>query len=924
MNLRQLIACLVLAIPLAVHGATCIKSACAGISARMAGASDSDAEAANAANEALTGQSYNLTAAQYQAIDAARIDFGDLLVTLFPGENPVDSQSNLATPAQFFAAAATVLEDAGDADGADAFRSISGSTDGFLAVDDFLTSDHPGMLILPGSDFLATVNATYNYNNPTAPVPTVVSASSLGLPPSLFDNVTVKSSVSEPPQIICGPEGTQFRGAGLRTKMNFELVEQDLLAEAGPLLGALPLGTSVDGVSLTSIDLAIVSGRADGALEVLDPINDFAKLRARPGVADVYLGSIDDSVFFDRTSVIEPSDFEFSEIGELKMTINGQPVVASVGARSFSSGQDTGYYILQYFGPYAETQTVGDGAVAIDNMVSSLIDNLEIQISLKEPSALDPVSQTLFNTIVSTATPALSGVYADALSPVLRPALADAVDPILSASGATLGEADVTVYGLDLMCDYSISGTVYHDINSNSTLDTGEAGTGLTLYAKLVRADAPGGPAVQAVPVDLTTGVYTFGGVAMAEFNIIIDDNNTLSDVTPLVPPAGWTPTEQPSLQRTGVIVFDADVIEQNFGLANGVTVAGRVFIDTGAGGGVANNGVRDGAEVGQTGVKVILENADSGATLATTQTAGDGTYEFSIDGAVSAGTTLRVRSVDATGYVSTGGEVGDSAGSYDLATDAVTFTHDGVSSRGGLNFGDVPFSRLTTEGRQTAEAGSVAFYSHTFEAGTAGNVEFTVTTRASPAVDGWSAVLYHDLNADGQLTPGEPRIDGPLAVVAGERVDLVVKVLVPDAAPIGAQYVSVLAAELTAANAPALTFTPASRTDLTEVGDTGANGLILFKEVDKDLALPGETLTYTIRYTNQGSTPISQLVVRDATPTFTKLVAAPPPPLAEGLTAVTLTNPGAGGTGALTWTFAGELLPGAAGEVSFSVVLDN
>lgn len=911
-----------------IRANVCPESACVGISSDIVTIDGPTATILNTATGLLFGTTGDLTPTELQAINDSEINVGDLLLNLTGSSDTQAALATSVTPAGLLDAVAGTLLAQGDTEAAAAVAAIpADAAGGTITLGSFIEADDPSMLSIGSLDLITASSQQYSYDNTVVPVPQVIDGAALGVG-DVLNNVTVTAIVEEPPIITCGPEGTAFRSAGLRLKISVDLVNQDLtptlLDALGPLLGTLPLGTSVDSATLSQLDLYVVVGRGDGVIEVIDPDNNFVKVRARPGLADVYLGSIDDAVFFDRNTTIDSSDFGYTEIGELDLTLAGQPVTAAINALATASGQDTGYYILQYFGPYPETQTAGVGAVAIDNIVDELTNSLELNVETKNPAVLDPVSQTAFDQLIPTLTSGLNSTYGAALSPTLRTTLTGVVDPLLEGLGVNLGEVDVTVYGIDQMCGYGLSGTVYRDDNRNGFLDNGESGTGLSLFAKLILANASGGPATQAVTVDPTTGLYTFTNVMMGEYHVVIDDNATLSDVTPAAVPAGWTAIEQNTLRREQVVMLDADVIDQNFGLASGVTVSGFVFIDTGTGGGTANDGSRNGAEAGQTGVTLRLENAATGEVLATTQTGGDGAYSFFVDGGIAPGTAVRVRAVDATGTVSTGAEVGDSSGTYDAATDAITFTHDPVLNRAGLNFGDVPFSRLTTEGRQTAEAGSVVFYPHTFEAGTAGSVEFNVTTRATPAVDGWSSLIFRDLNGNGQLDAGEPQVTGPVDVAAGESVGLVVKVFVPAAAPVGAQYQSVLAAELTAANAPALTFAPAVRTDLTEVGDTGANGLTLFKEVDKDVALPGETLIYTIRYQNQSSTPISNLVIRDMTPTFTKLVAAPTPALAEGLTAVTLTNPGAGGAGALTWTFDGALRPGATGEVSFSVRLDD
>ena len=158
-----------------------------------------------------------------------------------------------------------------------------------------------------------------------------------------------------------------------------------------------------------------------------------------------------------------------------------------------------------------------------------------------------------------------------------------------------------------------VSGAVYLDANRNFQRDAGENGTGLSLFAKLVPGANPGGPALQAVSVNGATGTYGFTNVAPGTYLIVVDNNGTLSDVTPNIP-TGWIGTEMPNQLRTNVVVTTVDLPDQDFGLINGTTVSGRVFRDSGVGGGSANDGVMNGGETGIDGVTVRL-TSNSGAT---------------------------------------------------------------------------------------------------------------------------------------------------------------------------------------------------------------------------------------------------------------------------------------------------------------------
>ena len=92
---------------------------------------------------------------------------------------------------------------------------------------------------------------------------------------------------------------------------------------------------------------------------------------------------------------------------------------------------------------------------------------------------------------------------------------------------------------------------------------------------------------------------------------------------------------------------------------------------------------------------------------------------------------------------------------------------------------------------------------------------------------------------------------------------------------------------------------------------------------MDKATAQSGDILLYTITYRNTGADVLTNLVVNDATPAYTRFVSAADGTRAAGLTNVVIANPGANNKGAVSWTFAGNLNPGQSGTVTFRVKVD-
>jgi len=466
-----------------------------------------------------------------------------------------------------------------------------------------------------------------------------------------------------------------------------------------------------------------------------------------------------------------------------------------------------------------------------------------------------------------------------------------------------------------------VSGFVYLDANRNLQRDTGEAGSGLALFAKLVRITPPGGPALQAVSVNAASGSYGFTNVTPGTYFIVVDDNGALGDVTPNLP-AGWIGMEMPNQIRTNVVITAGDLPDQNFGLLNGTTISGRVFRDTGAGGGVANDGVLNGAEVGIAGVTVRLAGNSGATNYDTAITDGNGTYMLFIPALLTNGTVLAVIETNPGGFLSTGGSVGNTGGAYNRPTDTILFTLGAGTTYAGLNFGEVPPNSFVPNGTQSGLPGTFVVYAHIFTAGSAGQVSFAASNLPNPVVAGWTQVLYRDANCNGQLDPGDPLLGNLIAVTAGQQICLLVRESIPLLAPFNASDTVSIRADFDYVGASPALGTNHVVTDVTFVGNPTTAGLTLIKSADKAAARPGESITYTITYANTSSESLQNIILYDSTPAYTTFLSATNGPLSTNLTAVAINAPAIGGNGGVRWAFSGSLAPGRSGTVMFSVAI--
>ena len=472
----------------------------------------------------------------------------------------------------------------------------------------------------------------------------------------------------------------------------------------------------------------------------------------------------------------------------------------------------------------------------------------------------------------------------------------------------------------------SLGGTVFRDTNHNSNLDAGESGTGLAnWYVKLTSASGGicTGPATVAALTNTSTGTYAIAAVAQGSYCLILDNNNTLSDITSALP-AGWIGTQNASgvLRMTVVAAAPGP---QNFGLYNGSQLVARVFRDVG-GGGTANDGVQNGTEAGLSAMSVTASVGGSAVATEASNASGDAMLWLP---ASTTGTVVLTPSAPG-GYLATGGSPGTTTGSY--TRPSVSFTYAAGNLYTAVAFGLIPPSTLAPDGVEAAQPGTVVFYPHTFVAGSAGQVVFSTSAVAAPALSGWNQTLFSDTNCNGQFDNAEPAITAPVGVVAGQQLCLLVKDFVPANAPVNALNKITLTAKLTYSGAAAPVASVLNRTDTTTVANVGA--LQLVKQVQNlttgsppatsNNAVPGNTLQYQLSLSNQGSSSLATVVVNDTTPAFTQFVSAAcpaPAALPAGLTACSVTvQPTLGGQGALQWTFTGTLASGGQTAVTFQV----
>jgi uncharacterized repeat protein (TIGR01451 family) len=460
----------------------------------------------------------------------------------------------------------------------------------------------------------------------------------------------------------------------------------------------------------------------------------------------------------------------------------------------------------------------------------------------------------------------------------------------------------------------SVSGFAYADADHDAQKDAGEAGTGLPLWVKLVAASATA--ASQVVAVTPLSGAYAFSSVAGGNWTVVLDDSSDPADLTPGVP-SGWLGTEHASGTLLAT-VNATDVTNANFGLFAGSRASGVLFRDDGQAGGIANDGARNGSESALASLRVRLTGgACPGGVCDSTLTDGAGAFTLWLPAAAAG--VVSVRATGPAGWLATGGGAGTAPGAYQRASDAVTFTATPGTASSGLAFGHVPPNAWVAPSAQGVQGGTPALYRHTYTAGSDGAVSVSASTVLVPPVSGWGLTLWRDTNCNGALDAGEATLPASVALAAGQQLCVIAKQQAPLGAAVGARAVATLTASFTYDNASPALADARALDDVTTI--TFANGLVIAKSVDRAMAQPGGFLVYTITYSNPGTVPLSNIVIRDATPPWTVFDTAGCATLGFGITGCALSQqPAAGASGSVAWTLAGALAPGGSGSVSFRV----
>lgn len=415
----------------------------------------------------------------------------------------------------------------------------------------------------------------------------------------------------------------------------------------------------------------------------------------------------------------------------------------------------------------------------------------------------------------------------------------------------------------------------------------------------------------------------------------------------------------QPPITAGNTFELPASVVRSGAALVctvtnsyGGYTLSGQVLLDNGSGaaaGGVAHDGVQNGSEVGHAGVLVQLTDCAK-VVYGSAITDGSGLFALSTS-AAPAGPVCLTQTLP-PGYASVSYQLGNTAGSYNPATQTLSFTLAADTNYSGVLFGEVPVSQLLGEGAQQLVSGQSALYAHHYVAGTSASVVFSSSDQPSSSKDSWSSLIYGDSNCNGRLDTGEALQTGAVSVQAGQQLCLLLKVNSPAGLGVGARNLSTLQAQETYQPAPAwgALVSRLSRLDVSTIVSAQGGTLSLLKQVRRvagcpstaadtqpfatsNQAQPGQYVEYQLVYSNNSAGPLTAIRLSDSVPAYTLYRSAACGSLPSGLQACNLVRqPAVGGSGALQWDMtdapvsapAVGLQPGGSGSVVFCVQIQN
>ncbi len=462
----------------------CTSAACVSAGPRLVSVDSSQSPVLNLLFGALLpGTSITLTAVDWSHLAGANINLNALITQLNNGvvvSDPSQVLDSSVSLGALRAAMVSVLQADGQTVAANVLGALplgaSGIT-GSIRLADLLQIQLPtGSLTtirLNVLDLLTGSVQLYNYSNVlTTPTPITVNTAALGL--TGLANVRLWLQVVERPVYVCGPTGTAFHSAAIRTKLDLDLVQGLNLAQLTAALNNLNIlglvRVNVNSLTASVLHLQVYAdvARAEGTIQAVNLVGSAVTLQARPGLVNLYVGQISDATFFNRATVLTQTALSSAALTTLNLSVRVSTLLnvavadvslpLTVSIRAFATATPP-LQTANFTGPFPQTRTLSAGTVSASTMVSTLINSLDIQVTSGNPVVTLlgglplplPVAD-LVNGIVNALLPVVRTQVNGLVTPILTTLLGGVVDNLLGLLGIRIGQAVFTVEGVAQAC----------------------------------------------------------------------------------------------------------------------------------------------------------------------------------------------------------------------------------------------------------------------------------------------------------------------------------------------------------------------------------------------------------------------------------------------------------------------------------------
>ncbi len=965
-------------------------AACVFAGPRLASVQSSESELLNPVLSGLLGTHVSISVLDWNAIASAELDLLGVL-----GESGQDiivsDPSQVAnidlTLLELIEASAVVAEADGDTALVSALNALSipiAELNQTINLADLISINLPrgalAELELNALDLIGGAIQLYNYENVvTTTQPVALDSTFLQL--FGIGGAEILLQVIEPPHFECGGAGTTFHTSTIRAKLSVDLADISLdtgvLETAlGPVVGGL---VAVD-IVLADIDLYFEFGRVDGEVVSADPVTKTASVVLAPSAIDLYLGGIDDAIFFNREQPIQQSDVDYATLGALEISLFGGLIQqsAAIDIKSFAQSAPSTGETLFFSPPYPQRQAIGDGVSSFSNLVGTLAQSLDIEVRGSLGGLIDPVVDLIIE-------PLLKDIVGDLLVNVISPVLDISVDPLLAFLGIGIGEGEVAVLGVTSQCldfsDCPVSGpapdgfsianygapshVIYETMFMGLTAPDEETGSLANSTATGDDDDGlddedgvsvppliPGQTQIIEISVTETSGEsgylqgwidwngdgsfseteqvakdVTLAGGGVISLSVIVPTNARLGQSF-----ARFRWSTEAGLSASGAAP-DGEVEDMSVVVANppAPLVAGKMHADTGSGSGIAHDAIMNGNEVVLDGIVIRVETL-AGEILAETMSNTSGDWSLTLP----AGTneSVVVLTVPPVGWLTISETtVGPSELVVSDNSDGqIVLNISPTSAISDLSLGLVPMPRLFNDVQTFVQAGQVATLRHQYVAGSPGTVSLGLADVNDRSAGSVSVALYLDNDCDG--TP-DIVVTGGISMEAEDRLCLVSRVATSSAAANGVNITYRLTAEtlLKDTNRQILL----ENFDRIIIGRDGG-GLIVEKSVENlsrmsgetsfNTGGPGDVLLYRLKVENLGFATLQDVKVYDQTPPYTNLDGEITQSIQLGNgTECTLNWPETvtvGYVGDLRWECNGAMEPGTSTTLKFTVRIQN